>query len=143
VTLESQLHVAFSRFSVERCFELSKQEVGMGDCELRTWTGIHRHWYISQVSLLFCARMQQKLREKNDRGIVSDGRTDSWGGQCLRSGPIPVAAGSGKVVSKDRSDHCLSSAAQPRRPRGPYENHAGYVTVSRYRGRIPAIVCAP
>jgi SRSO17 transposase len=143
VTLESQLHVAFSRFSVERCFELSKQEVGMSDCELRTWTGIHRHWYISQVSLLFCARMQQKLREKNDRGIVSDGRTDSWGGQCLRSGPIPVAAGSGKVVSKDRSDHCLSSAAQPRRPRGPYENHAGYVTVSRYRGRIPAIVCAP
>jgi SRSO17 transposase len=143
VTLESQLHVAFSRFSVERCFELSKQEVGMGDCELRTWTGIHRHWYISQVSLLFCARMQQKLREKNDRGIVSDGRTDSCGGQCLRSGSIPVAAGSGKVVSEDRPDHLVSSATQPRRPRGPYENYAGYVAVSRDRGRISANLCAP
>jgi SRSO17 transposase len=143
VTLESQLHVAFSRFSVERCFELSKQEVGMGDCELRTWTGIHRHWYISQVSLLFCARIQRKLREKNDRRIVSDGRTDSCGGQCLCPGPIPVVTGSETVVSEDGSHHLVSSAAQPRRPHGPYENHAGYVAVSRYRSRIPAIVCAP
>jgi SRSO17 transposase len=143
VTLESQLHVAFSRFSVERCFELSKQEVGMGDCELRTWTGIHRHGYISQVSLLFCARIQRKLREKNDRRIVSDGRTDSCGGQCLCPGPIPVVTGSETVVSEDGSHHLVSSAAQPRRPHGPYENHAGYVAVSRYRSRIPAIVCAP
>ncbi len=37
VTLEWLLWVAFSRFSVERCFELGKRELGMDHFEVRSW----------------------------------------------------------------------------------------------------------
>ena len=32
--------------------------------EMRSWRGIHRRLYVSQLSLLFCARVHQRLREK-------------------------------------------------------------------------------
>jgi len=50
VTLEWLLRVAFSRFSVERCFELGKRELGMDHFEVRCWQAIHRHLYVSQLN---------------------------------------------------------------------------------------------
>ena len=32
--------------------------------EMRSWRGIHRRLDVSQLSLLFCARVHQRLREK-------------------------------------------------------------------------------
>lgn len=67
VSLEWMLWVAFSRWPVERCFELGKRDMGMDHFETRSWQAIHRHFYITQLSLLFCARVHQRLREKKDR----------------------------------------------------------------------------
>jgi len=64
VPLEWLLWVAFSRWPIERCFEVAKGELGMDHFEMRSWRGIHRHWYLTQVSQLFCARVHQELREK-------------------------------------------------------------------------------
>jgi hypothetical protein len=64
VTVEWLLWVAFSRWPIERCFEIAKSELGMDHFEMRSWRGIHRHFYITQVSQLFCARVHQQLREK-------------------------------------------------------------------------------
>ena len=50
VSLEWMLWVAFSRWPVERCFELAKRNLGMDHFEIRSWRGIHRHLYISQSS---------------------------------------------------------------------------------------------
>lgn len=88
VTLEWLLWIAFSRWPIERCFEVAKRELGMDHFEVRSWCGIHRHLYISQVSQLFCARVHQRLREKNAPRFVPDGRTGSPG--RLRVDPCPA-----------------------------------------------------
>lgn len=84
VTVEWLLWVAFSRWPIERCFEIAKSELGMDHFEMRSWRGIHRHFYITQVSQLFCARVHQQLREKKlSSELLLDGRTSSHGGLCL------------------------------------------------------------
>jgi SRSO17 transposase len=88
VTLEWLLWVAFSRWPIERCFEMAKTELGMDHFEMRSWRGIHRHLYLTQVSQLFCARVHQQLREKKRATEpVPDRRTDSPGGVCLGASP--------------------------------------------------------
>lgn len=83
VTLNELLWVAFSRWPIERCFEIGKRDLGMDHFEMRQWPGIHRHFYISQLTQLFCAQVQQELREKNTKTTVSDDRADSLSNKCL------------------------------------------------------------
>ena len=42
-TLATLVRVAGSRWTVEICFEAAKQEVGLDEYEVRSWTGWHRH----------------------------------------------------------------------------------------------------
>ncbi len=42
-TLADLARVAGSRWTVEICFEAAKQEVGLDEYEVRSWTGWHRH----------------------------------------------------------------------------------------------------
>ena len=70
VTLDWLLWVAFSRWPIERCFELGKRDLGMDHFEVRTWTAIHRHWYISQLSQLFCARLRRCWGETKRPGTL-------------------------------------------------------------------------
>lgn len=41
--LAELVRVAGARWTVESCFEAAKQEVGLGQYEVRSWTGWHRH----------------------------------------------------------------------------------------------------
>jgi SRSO17 transposase len=77
ITLGKLLRTAFSRWPIERCFELAKNEIGMDNFEIRSWRGIHRHLYISQLSQLFCSRVHHDLRKKNSTGFLSDCRASS------------------------------------------------------------------
>jgi hypothetical protein len=72
ITLEKLLWIAFSRWPMERCFELAKDQIGMDHFEVRSWRGIHRHLHISQLSQLFCSCVHQDLREKNSGQSLSD-----------------------------------------------------------------------
>ena len=72
--LEMLLQVAFSRWVVERCFEDQKTELGMDHFEVRNWKSLGRHLAITSVTLLFLARVRQKLRGEKSSG---DGRLDS------------------------------------------------------------------
>jgi SRSO17 transposase len=112
ITLEKLLWIAFSRVPIERCFEISKRELGMDHFEIRNWVGIHRHFYISQLSCLFCARMHQKLREKNDTQFLLDGRTGSAGRMCVGRGAVAVAARPKSAVSTDRQADCVLPMAE-------------------------------
>jgi SRSO17 transposase len=56
------LHVAFSRWRVERCFEDQKTELGFDHFEGRSYLGLKRHQAITAVSHLFLSEMQQELR---------------------------------------------------------------------------------
>jgi SRSO17 transposase len=60
VTLRWLLGVAFGRWSIERCFRQAKDELGMDHYQVRGWRCLHRHYYVTQLSLLFCARVRQQ-----------------------------------------------------------------------------------
>jgi SRSO17 transposase len=68
VPLEVILHVAFSRWSVERTLEDEKDELGLDHFEVRKYPSVLRHLRITQVSHLFLARQTQRLRGKKPRG---------------------------------------------------------------------------
>lgn len=61
ITLRWLLRVAFQRWSVESCFRQAKEELGLDHYEVRGWRCLHRHFYLAQLSHLFCARMRQKF----------------------------------------------------------------------------------
>lgn len=61
VTLRGLLRVAFGRWSIESCFREAKEELGLDHYEVRGWRCVHRHFYVTQLSHLFCARVRQEL----------------------------------------------------------------------------------
>ena len=61
ITVRLLLRVAFGRWSVENCFRQAKEELGLDHYEVRSWRCVHRHFYLTQLSHLFCARMRQKF----------------------------------------------------------------------------------
>ena len=124
VTLEWLLWVAFSRWPIERCFQIAKGELGMDHFEMRSWRGIHRHLYLTQVSQLFCARIHQQLREKKRfTKRVPDNRTGSYGGLCVGAGASVSAIGpKGRVRASARSDRLLPAEKSAGTPI-PLENN--------------------
>lgn len=66
--LEVILHVAFSRWPIERCFEDEKTELGLSHFEVRAYPSILRHLLITQVSHLFLAQQNCRLRGEKSGG---------------------------------------------------------------------------
>lgn len=60
ITLRFLLRVAFGRWSIESCFREGKEELGLDHYEVRGWRCVHRHFYVTQLSHLFCARVRQE-----------------------------------------------------------------------------------
>ena len=74
--LKELLHVAFSRWRVERCFEDQKTELGFDHFEGRSYVGLKRHQAITAVTHLFLSEEHQRLRGKKsgaDRLPSADG----------------------------------------------------------------------
>jgi len=140
VTLKWLLWIAFSRWPIERCFEVAKRELGMDHFEVRSWRGVHRHLYISQLSQLFCARVQQSLREKNDRHLVRDGRTGSPSrlrvDRCGASDPRSPAGD----LPKGRQMHRLPSTTQQAGQAVPYQDNAPTPSISRHQSPAVAVL---
>ena len=68
-SLRGLLRIAFGRWSIESCFRQSKEELGLDHYEVRGWRCVHRHYYLVQLSHLFCARVRQTYdRPAADRG---------------------------------------------------------------------------
>lgn len=110
VTVEHLLWAGFSRWPVEQCFEQSKTELGLDHFEVRGWRAIHRHLYLTQATYLFCARMQQRYREKNDCEPRVDRRPSADGGLCLRGRARPPQAPTPDAVLQNREHDCLLPA---------------------------------
>jgi SRSO17 transposase len=134
-TLSKLLWTAFSRWPVERCFEIGKRELGMDHFETRSWQGIHRHFYISQLSQLFCARVQHDLREKNFGESVFDSRTSSAGYINVAYRPTSAFRRSQNTLSEteSRSGNHLSSKTQPRGPQIPHTSNLETIARQTYK----------
>lgn len=63
ITLRFLLRVAFGRCSIESCFREGKEELGLDHYEVRGWRCVHRHFYLTGLSHLFCARVRQQYDE--------------------------------------------------------------------------------
>jgi SRSO17 transposase len=79
ITLRWLLRVAFGRWSVERCFRVAKDELGLDHYQVRGWRCLHRHFYLTQASYLFCARIRQQYdtpgSEQPDRLTIEQVRS--------------------------------------------------------------------
>jgi SRSO17 transposase len=67
--LETVVQVAGSRWTIARCFEEAKGEVGLAQYEERSWTGWYRHitlamWASALLTVLRAAHLPGALREK-------------------------------------------------------------------------------
>jgi SRSO17 transposase len=60
-SLATLASVAGQRWTVEECFELAKQEVGLADYEVRSWHGWYRHITLAMLALAFLVAMRVKL----------------------------------------------------------------------------------
>jgi len=84
ITLRWLLRVAFGRWSVERCFREAQDELGMDHYQVRGWRCLHRHFYLTQASHLFCARVRQQYdtpgSEQPERLTIEQVRsaTNTW-----------------------------------------------------------------
>lgn len=91
VTLRWLLQVAFGRWSIESCFREGKEELGLDHYEVRGWRCVHRHFFVTQLSHLFCARVRQEFdtapNDHADRITLEQVRSamDMW----LESADLP------------------------------------------------------
>jgi SRSO17 transposase len=60
-TLATLAQVAGRRWTIEECFELAKQEVGLADYEIRSWHGWYRHVTLAMLALAFLAGLRAEL----------------------------------------------------------------------------------
>jgi SRSO17 transposase len=80
--------VAGQRWTIEECFEAGKQEVGLGDYEIRSWQGWYRHITLAMLALAFLAALRatatlsQEAERDKKGGPDLDLRSLS---ACLRS----------------------------------------------------------
>lgn len=87
--LEVILHVAFSRWPIERCLEDEKTELGLSHFEVRKYPAIVRHLYLTQVSHLFLAREAKRLRgEKPGDHAVPSPHRRRIAARCVTAEPF-------------------------------------------------------
>lgn len=109
--LEVLLHVGFSRWHVERCFEDEKSELGLSHFEVRNYQSLRRHLIITAVSHLFLAKVHQLWRGKKSG---PDGLPDSH--SLFGFDPIFMAdrPGTGKIPGTNgRNNHVNATAYSP------------------------------
>jgi SRSO17 transposase len=62
--LETHVRMSGMRWPIETCFEDSKQLLGMGDYEVRSWTGWHHHMTLVILAHFFVVRMSLRFKKK-------------------------------------------------------------------------------
>ena len=82
VDLSELMQVGFSRWHIEKWFERSKQEAGLGAFEVRTYRSLIRHWVCCELAMWFLAEQTTRLRgEKSTHhartGQPGDERADA------------------------------------------------------------------
>ena len=64
ISLQTFAWLSGMRWPIESCFEEGKQELGMGDYQVRSWTGWHHHMTLVILAHFFLVRLKLKLRDK-------------------------------------------------------------------------------
>lgn len=62
--LETFARISVMRWPIESCFEEGKQELGMGDYQLRSYKGWHHHMTLVILAHFFLVRLKLSLKDK-------------------------------------------------------------------------------
>lgn len=100
--LEVILHVAFSRWHVERCFQDEKSQLGMSHFEVRNYLSIRRHVILTAVNHLFLAKVHRQWRGEKPTAY---GLSGSNGCLCVGSLSLDDGTCSQAVPDPDCADH--------------------------------------
>jgi len=97
--LATLARVAGQRWTIEECFEVAKQEVGLADYEVRSWHGWYRHITLAMLALAFLAGMRVTLNaatpgKKGQRGL------DLWSTSAQVRSVVSLAASSSPPASR-------------------------------------------
>jgi SRSO17 transposase len=119
--LEVLLHVGFSRWRVERCFEDEKSELGMSHFEVRNYQSLQRHLIVTSITHLFLAEVRKELRgeKSGPDGLPSaDGQ--------FRADPLAVGLRPRPqtVLGSRGRDYCRDAGPQPAIAAVPRESQA-------------------
>ena len=98
-SLATLARVAGQRWTIEECFEVAKQEVGLADYEVRSWHGWYRHITLAMLALAFLAGMRVTLnaatpRKKGQHGL------DLWSTSAQARSVVSLAASSSPPASR-------------------------------------------
>lgn len=64
IPLTAFVRVTGLRWPIESCFEEGKQELGLGDYQVRSWLGWHHHMTLCILAHFFLVRIQRRLQDK-------------------------------------------------------------------------------
>jgi SRSO17 transposase len=106
--LEVLLHVGFSRWHVERCFEDEKSELGLSHFEVRNYKSLRRHLIITAVSHLFLAKVHQKWRGEK---TISDGLPDSHSIFCSGSVFMANRQSTEKILGTNSENYYINATS--------------------------------
>lgn len=59
---------AGQRWAIETCIQTAKQEAGLDEYEVRSWTGWHRHITLSMLALAFLAAVRAEANQPRKKG---------------------------------------------------------------------------
>ena len=143
ITLRGLLRVAFGRWSIERCFRVAKDELGMDHYQVRGWRCLHRHFYLTQASYLFCARIRQQYD-------TSDGQADRLTIEQVRSamstwlvGRRPRTRLPSQATRERPKPTTLSPATQPASREVPHQDENRPLDRDGHRRRADQIMYNP
>lgn len=88
VRIEEIMSVAFTRWTVERCFEDAKTELGLSHFEVRNWRSLTRHLLLTALGLLVLSRVTSRHRPKS---AGTHGVSDADGGRRLAAVEVDVS----------------------------------------------------
>jgi SRSO17 transposase len=131
------LHVAFSRWRVERAFEDQKTELGFDHFEGRSYIGLMRHQTITALTHLFLSRVHQEWRGEKS-GV--DGLPNSHSGLGIGSILVAPTPGGPQAVRTRRSDHLRNPDPQGPLPKEPPQANAAKTPKYRHQHQPPAKV---
>ncbi len=64
---------AGQRWAIETCFQTAKQEAGLDEYEVRSWSGWYRHVTLSMLALSFLAAVRAEATEATKKGAIDFG----------------------------------------------------------------------
>lgn len=135
--VQQLLLVAFTRWSVERCFEDEKTELGFDHFEGRSYTGLIRHQRLVALTYLFCVEACQRWRGEKS-GV--DGVPGEDSVECVGSVLEANASRADGDVGEGEPDPSADAATQCFCAAMPHTRNTAKAAGSRHQAELrPAV----